>query len=64
MRITVDHDKCCGIGNCTMTAPAVFDQDEKDGTVILLQHSPPAEIHDLVRRAVGVCPCEAIKVDE
>lgn len=64
MRITIDRDECCGIGNCTMTAPEVFDQDTRDGSVVLLRPEPPAEFHDLVRRAVARCPCEAIHVDE
>jgi ferredoxin len=64
MRIVVDRDRCCGIGNCTMAAPAVFDQNEHDGTVIVLQLSPAAEFHELVRRAESVCPCEAIRIED
>jgi ferredoxin len=64
IRVTVDHDRCCGIGNCAMTVPEVFDQSDRDGRVILLQASPPDEYHDLVRRASGMCPCEAITVDQ
>jgi ferredoxin len=45
-----------------MIAPTVFDQDEEDGTVILLQSQPPDEFGELVRRAEQVCPALAIRV--
>jgi ferredoxin len=64
MRITTDREVCIGSGNCTLTAPAVFDQDETDGRVRLLDPAPPAELAQQVRRAAYVCPSGAITVDE
>jgi ferredoxin len=43
-------------------APQVFDQDERDGTVILLQPHPPDDLAPLVREAAAVCPTSAIAV--
>ncbi|TDC52518.1 ferredoxin [Micromonospora sp. KC207] len=60
MRVTVDRDACCGSGNCVLTAPDVFDQDDADGLVLLLRPEPPPEATDRVRRAVGLCPAAAI----
>ena len=36
MKVTVDQGKCVSVGNCVANAPDVFDQDEDDGSVILL----------------------------
>jgi ferredoxin len=40
----------------------VFDQREDDGTVLLLDPSPPEELHDAVRRAVDLCPNAVVRV--
>ncbi|NUT46430.1 MAG: ferredoxin, partial [Saccharothrix sp.] len=37
MKVEVDQDRCAGSGMCALTDPAVFDQDEVDGTVVLLE---------------------------
>ena len=64
MHVTTDREVCIGSGNCTLTAPAVFDQDETDGRVLLLDADPPAELAEQVRRAAYVCPSGAISVDD
>lgn len=64
MKVIVDKDKCIGAGQCVMTAPDVFDQDEDTGTVVLLAERPPATEADDARRAVTYCPARAIEVDE
>jgi ferredoxin len=64
MRITIDEDKCCGAGQCVLTAPQVFDQREEDGVVLLLEPSPAADQHANVREAALVCPAGAIDVQE
>jgi len=63
MRVIVDTGKCCGAGQCVMTAPKVFDQRD-DGIVILLDASPPKELHKAVRDAATICPGSAIRVEE
>ncbi|MDC0718062.1 ferredoxin [Nannocystis bainbridge] len=62
MRVIVDLEKCCGAGQCCLLAPRVFDQQD-DGMVILLDPSPPAELHAAVREAACVCPGAAIAVE-
>jgi ferredoxin len=64
VNITVDADKCCGAGQCVLIAPEVFDQNEDDGIVILLDPSPAAAHHTAVREAASVCPGAAITLDE
>jgi ferredoxin len=60
MKITVEEEKCCGAGQCVLIAPAVFDQRDDDGIVILLDAEPPAEQHKSVDEAANVCPAAAI----
>ena len=62
MHVTVDKDLCCGAGQCVMVAPDVFDQNDDDGIVVLLQADPPAELEGAVREAVSVCPAAAITI--
>jgi ferredoxin len=64
MKVTVDRDRCCGAGTCVSTAPAVFDQDEADGIVILLDPHPSGEDLRAARDAAGVCPAGVIELDE
>ena len=64
MRVHVQHGKCVAAGMCAMTAPSVFDQDEEDGTVIVLNDSPSAENAEVVREVVSLCPAQVISVSE
>jgi ferredoxin len=64
MRVSVDQNLCCSSGQCVAAVPAVFDQDEDDGTVLLLQPHPPAELHAAVRTAASICPGQAIAVHD
>jgi ferredoxin len=62
MRVIVDRTRCMASGQCVLSADAVFDQREEDGTVVLLDPGPPAELDDDVRRAAMLCPAQAITV--
>jgi ferredoxin len=62
MQVIVDRNKCVASGQCVLAAGAVFDQQEEDGTVLLLDASPPPELHDAVRRAATLCPARAISI--
>jgi ferredoxin len=64
MRVTVDQEKCVASGQCVLAAADVFDQREEDGTVILLNPTPPAQLAEDVRRAAALCPARVITVDE
>ncbi|OWV11931.1 ferredoxin [Micromonospora wenchangensis] len=62
-RVTVDRDRCCGAGNCVVTAPEVFDQDDTDGLVLLRDPTPGGALLDRVQRAADLCPAGAIRID-
>jgi ferredoxin len=64
MKITVDEERCCGAGQCVMTAPDVFDQRDEDGVVVLLDSAPADDRLPVVRNAEAMCPAAAISVEE
>ncbi|GAA3701019.1 ferredoxin [Nonomuraea antimicrobica] len=64
MEIEADYDRCIGAGMCVVSAPQVFDQDEDDGTVIVLNARPVGEDAVGARDAVMVCPASALAIRE
>lgn len=63
MRVIVDKELCIGAGQCVVTAPDVFDQDD-DGIVDLLTDSPTEGARDAVKEAEHVCPARVISVED
>jgi len=64
VRVVVEVERCRGAGLCALNAPEVFDQDEEDGTVVVIDEEPPAELHQAVRVAAGLCPNSVIRLAE
>lgn len=64
MKITINRDACIGAGRCLDAAPAVFDQSNDDGLVVLLNPNPGAAELARVRAAEDACPAGAIRVEE
>lgn len=62
-RIDVNVDRCVGGGQCVLAAPQLFDQDDRDGTVILLRQPDAADIEEASQAAL-VCPARAIRLVE
>ena len=60
MKVTVDTGLCIGSGTCAMTAPGVFDQDEEQALVVLLDETPPESQREAVALAVERCPAAVI----
>lgn len=63
MRIIADRERCVGSGQCVLTEPDVFDQDD-EGIVALLTEQPSAATVDAVRTAVHICPSQALALVE
>lgn len=64
MKIRIDYDRCMAAGACVVAAPTVFDQDEEDGRVILLDTAPDEKLLGQVLEAARLCPARIIEVDE
>ena len=61
VKVAADRDLCISAGNCVMSAPAVFDQDD-DGIVVVLTTEVPAGEEAHARDAVKLCPAEALRI--
>ncbi|MGQ0838464.1 ferredoxin [Actinokineospora sp.] len=60
-RIEVDSRSCIGAGQCVVSAPQVFDQDDL-GIVTVLVAEPAESMMDTVREAALICPSQSISV--
>ncbi|MCZ9351780.1 ferredoxin [Streptomyces mutabilis] len=63
MHIDIDKDSCIGAGQCALTAPDVFAQDD-DGYSTLRPGREDGGGSALVREAARACPVGAISVSE
>lgn len=61
MDILINKDVCIGAGQCALTAPDVFTQDD-DGFSELVPGGEDGAGSPLVREAARSCPVGAIKV--
>ena len=64
MKVSVEADKCVSAGHCVLAAADVFDQNEDDGVVIILDDEPAPKHYDAVRQAAQLCPAAVIRLSE
>ncbi|MEE6262824.1 ferredoxin [Plantactinospora sonchi] len=65
IQVTADPTRCVGAGQCVLAEPSVFDQNEDDGTVIVLDNAPTDEqTISQVRQAIHLCPSRALALAE
>ncbi|MDQ0947197.1 ferredoxin [Streptomyces phaeochromogenes] len=62
MHIDIDTDVCIGAGQCALSAPAVFTQDDDGFSTLLPGQEDSGD--PMVREAARACPVGAIKVSE
>ena len=60
MIVEADRDRCIGAGQCVLAAPDLFDQDEVDGLVVLLEPAPGGAQETAARAAAAACPAAVI----
>ncbi|GGP43971.1 ferredoxin [Streptomyces melanogenes] len=63
MNISIDGDRCIGSGQCALTAPGVFTQDD-DGFSELLPGRADGGGDPMVREAARACPVQAISLED
>ncbi|MFF8513340.1 ferredoxin [Streptomyces sp. NPDC015492] len=61
VQIVIDRQRCIGAGQCALTAPGVFTQDD-DGLSELVPHGAEGNGGALAREAARACPVAAIAV--
>ncbi|NRQ31695.1 ferredoxin [Nonomuraea sp. NN258] len=64
MKIKADREVCIGAGMCALTVSSVFDQDDEEGLVVVLEAEPDTGQRAAVRRAIRSCPSGALSVIE
>ena len=64
MRVSADSQTCAVSSLCVYRVPQVFDQDREEGTVVVINSQPPAELHEAVLSAERSCPTRSIHVDK
>jgi ferredoxin len=65
VRIVADTGRCVGAGQCVLTEPEIFDQDEDEGTVVLRTEQVSGDdALEHVRQAVHICPSQALSLSE
>jgi len=62
MKVIVDTKICEAHGDCVLAAPEVFDLDDDDNVVVLLQEEPGEGLRDQVVEAARLCPVSAIRI--
>ncbi|MCB1476839.1 MAG: ferredoxin [Rhodobiaceae bacterium] len=62
MKIILHTENCMGCGACNDRTPEVFGQDELTNMVLLLDPTPPPDLHDSVRAAAANCPTATIEL--
>lgn len=60
--VEADRDVCTGSGMCVLTAPDVFDQDPKDGLVVVLVAEVADDARGRVLEAIDGCPVAALSL--
>ncbi len=63
VRISIDQGVCIGAGQCALTAPTVFTQDD-DGLSEVLAGREDGAGSPLVREAARACPVSAISLED
>ncbi|MBF6045782.1 ferredoxin [Streptomyces sp. NRRL B-1677] len=63
LRVSIDSDVCIGSGQCALTAPSVFDQDD-DGFGVVRSGREDGAGDPLLKEAARACPVQAITVEE
>ncbi|WP_330461295.1 ferredoxin [Streptomyces sp. NBC_00820] len=63
MHIDIDKERCIGAGQCALTAPGVFTQDD-DGYSTVLPGREDGAGEPLAREAARACPVGAISVTD
>jgi ferredoxin len=64
MHVTADRSTCATSSLCVYAVPQVFDQDEDEGLVMVIEPFPASALHQAVRRAAWACPTGSIKIHD
>lgn len=63
MRIVVNRELCEGNARCVKLVPSVFRVDDED-KLHLIAGSPGEELREAIEIAVGLCPRQALSIED
>ncbi|MBD3382544.1 MAG: ferredoxin [candidate division Zixibacteria bacterium] len=63
MKVKVDKEACSGDAICVDICPEVFEMNEDDIAIVLVD-TVPEEHEDAVREAADSCPESCIEIEE
>lgn len=63
MKVSVNRDKCVGIGMCEVSAPNVFEVGDDGQAHVLVDEIAEDDVEG-VRQAVANCPTESLTIQE
>lgn len=62
--LAVDRERCIGAGQCVLTAPELFDQDDEGLVTTRSAADLTADVHGVVDELVQLCPSGALRLSE
>ena len=63
MKIVLDRSRCQLHAQCRGAAPELFDF-APDGSLVILNDTPPEELREAAQDAVDVCPEQALSLED
>ncbi len=63
VKTKIIRDLCIGCSLCTSACPSVYEMDDEDKAIVIVDEVP-ADMEDEVRQAADDCPTDAIEVTE
>jgi ferredoxin len=64
MKVVVDELRCDAHGVCVSVCPEVFDLNDDDDVVRLIDEYPDPSLRESIEKAVQQCPKAAIAIEE
>ncbi|MGQ4615832.1 ferredoxin [Nocardia sp. R7R-8] len=62
LHVLIDRERCTSCGDCVLSVPEVFDLDDHDAKVILLNAEPDISLADALEQAADDCPTDVIEI--
>jgi ferredoxin len=64
VKVIIDPDKCCGYGECVVTAPGLFEIGDDNRAHVMRDGELSRLDAEMAREASYSCPVEAIDIAE
>lgn len=62
LHVLIERERCTSCGDCVLAVPEVFDMDDRDAKVILLNAHPDGSLAEALDQAAEDCPTDVIEI--